>query len=276
MISLNGYPIDCSKHFPDGTLNLKINEDAIKSVVETAEIFTPVVRWNYQGEEEMAALFYVVGWLRGHRFETIDLELPYVPNARMDRIRSNDEVFTLKYFGKFINSLNFHCVRVFDPHSDVVAGVIDNIMVDKPSFYIAKACAQIGAEDILPYYPDKGAVRRYADAGEVYAFGDKERIWETGKIIGLQVIVPEGMDITGKSVLMIDDICTNGDTFYYSAMTLRRMGVKGVFAYCSHCENSVLKSELLTTEGLIDRLFTTDSVYTGSHPKIEVFKWRKW
>ena len=77
--------------------------------------------------------------------------------------------------------------------------------------------------------------------------------------------------IEGSRILIVDDICSKGGTFYHSAKKLKELGAKEVYLYISHCENSILQGEVLTS-GLIERVFTTDSILTEEHEKITVLK----
>jgi ribose-phosphate pyrophosphokinase len=103
-----------------------------------------------------------------------------------------------------------------------------------------------------------------------YAFGIKRRNWETGKIEGLDVAGCTE-EIKNKVVLIVDDICSRGGTFYYSAKKLKELGAKAVYLYITHCENTILEGELLES-GLIEKVYTTDSLFTKNHEKIEVIK----
>ena len=104
-----------------------------------------------------------------------------------------------------------------------------------------------------------------------YAFGIKKRDWSTGKINGLDVSGMTDM-IAGKHILIVDDICSRGGTFYHSAKKLKELGAKEIYLYVSHCENTILDGELLTS-GLVDRVFTTNSIFTKEHEKIEVMNY---
>ena len=44
-----------------------------------------------------------------------------------------------------------------------------------------------------------------------------------------------------------------------------------IYLYISHCENTILKGEVLTS-GLIEKVFTTDSLLTETNEKIEVIE----
>ena len=76
---------------------------------------------------------------------------------------------------------------------------------------------------------------------------------------------------------MIDDIISYGGSLYYSAKVLKECGVDRIYAYASHTENSVLDREKGTLiksleDGTVERLFTTDSLFTGKHDKITVME----
>ena len=77
--------------------------------------------------------------------------------------------------------------------------------------------------------------------------------------------------VKDRDVLIIDDICSRGGTFYHSAKALKEAGAKNIYLYISHCENTILEGELLTS-GLIEKVYTTNSIFTKEHEKIEVFE----
>lgn len=66
------------------------------------------IEWIYESNDEIFYLMLVKKHLERF-FTNVDyyLSLPYIPNARMDRVKNDDEVFTLKYFCDFINWLGF-------------------------------------------------------------------------------------------------------------------------------------------------------------------------
>ena len=186
----------------------------------------------------------------------------------MDRVKNGDEVFTLKWFADFINALNFWNVIVLDPHSNVATALINNIHVVQADELIQKAIDAIDADNLLLCYPDEGAAKRYSELiGAEYIFGIKHRDWRTGKIERLELTTPE--KVAGRTVLIVDDICSRGGTFTYTAKALREAGAKEIFLYVSHCEDTILQGNVLT-DGIISRVFTTDSIFRASHEKISI------
>lgn len=275
MISINLKKIE-PVHFPDGSQMLLDVKVYVNNPPYAVDIY-----WEYENDEECMRLFYLVNHIREHDpGARIALSMPYIPNARMDRVKSANEVFTLKWFCKFINSLNFNSVTVLDPHSDVSTALLDRVEVrtswlnDLLNYAINKASEDCEDEDFLVYFPDAGAMKRYRDMRSFkrinMVYGQKVRNWETGKIEGLEIMDQDGHALTcqilvdletsglngkehpnttvvkaleGKTVLMIDDIISYGGTFYFSAKKLKELGAEHIFAYATHTENSVLDTE---------------------------------
>ena len=240
--------------FPDHSLLLKLNPDKMFDNRGAIK-----VEWLYEGDSELFTLICVKRHIDRH-FSTkeVVLEMPYIPHARMDRVKSDEDVFTLKYFCEIINSLNFKIVWVRDAHSNVSLALIDNVCDTGVKAYIRKAIELSGANAM--FYPDEGAMKRYSSESELpYAFGMKKRDWKTGKIEGLDIINAD--NIVGKDVLIVDDICSRGGTFYHSAKALKAAGAKSVSLYVTHCEETITLGELAASDGLIDHVYTTRSIF---------------
>lgn len=249
--------------FPDGTLALRIDADL------SAE--KQVIVWKYESDVEMAMLYYVTKHLQSFGCSVV-LHMPYIPNARMDRVKNSDEIFTLKYFAEFINSLNFEAVYVCDPHSSVSCALINNLKVDNAFKYIISAITKAKKTDaFVLFYPDEGAMKRYSEiiTQMPYSYGIKRRDWRTGNIQGITLMNDE--IIKNKDVIIIDDICSKGGTFYYSAKALKEAGANDIYLYITHCENTIFKGELIESD-LIKHIYTTDSIFSSAHEKITVIR----
>ncbi len=263
MIRVNGEEINM-KQFPDGTLSTKIAvpKEADGNVVKYIKI-----QWLYENNAELVSLIFITKHLKNAGVEDIDLDMPYIPNARQDRVKNEEDVFTLKYFAEIINGLGFKSVSVLDPHSYVSEAVIDRIKICSPKGYVEEVLSKVG--EVTMFYPDEGAMKRYSGMiDRPYVFGMKNRDWKTGNILGLDVVGATEL-IEGRDVLIVDDICSRGGTFYHSAKRLKELGAMKIYLYISHCENSILEGEVLSS-GLIEKVFTTNSIFAGEHEKVEV------
>ncbi len=262
MIEINGEIIE-QNHFPDGTLLLK--EEGI-----WCGGGAHMIEWYFESNEELVSLIFLTKHLKRYcPRKPIKLYMYYIPNARQDRVKTSEDVFTLKYFAETINFLGFDEVHVLDPHSTVSEALIDKIVVESPKMFIDKAINNCTPN--MLFFPDEGAMKRYSGMAKLpYAFGIKKRNWETGVIEGLNVAGAVDQ-IVGRDILIVDDICSRGGTFYHSAKKLKELGAKNIYLYITHCENTILEGELLTS-GLIEKVYTTNSIFTKEHEKIEVFE----
>lgn len=286
MITVQDKIIDV-KRFPDGTQMLLDFE------VDVLYRPTPLkITWCFESEDEALTLLYLKKHLEnnykpGYKANIV-LFMPYVPNARMDRVKSEKEIFTLKHFCWFINSLGFDKVYIMDPHSIVSEALIDNVCVLRPSNIISNVidkmlCLNDFERDVVIYFPDDGAYKRYKDLpcfiGLKCIYGKKERDWETGKILGIEIYNKNDSKLTNElencDVLMVDDIISYGGTLAYSADKLKELGAVHISAFATHVENSVLDEEKGTLlkrykDKIIDTVYTTNSIYHGKHPMVEV------
>ena len=266
MIKVNDTEIKVG-HFPDGTQSIEFSDD--QPYYSTNE-----VEWFYDSDEEVFTLMCVVDMVRRiSKNPRIKLWIPYLLNARMDRIKKPEQNFSLKVFANFINSLNFDKVVVYNVHSNVSEALIDNIINIDPIFDVDDVISEYKPDVI--YFPDEGACKRYADLDSVkesglpVIFGIKKRDFATGKILGLDVV--SDIDLKEKKVLIVDDICSAGGTFKFSAMKLKELGASDVSLYVSHCEDNIQNGDLLKTD-LVSKIYTTDSILHISDPKIQIIR----
>lgn len=279
MILINGKEVTINK-FPDETLRLNPNVEFILN-------HTATICWHFESNEEMIAVMFLANHVRRIGADRVNLVMPYIPNARQDRVKNDTDVFTLKYFAEFINNLHFNKVVVLDPHSSVSEALINNIEVESPKPYIEKVIEEIkkeiNDETLIAFYPDEGAMKRYSGMLDMpYAFGIKKRNWETGKIEGLDVAGAKDL-IKDSNIIIVDDISSRGGTFYFSAKKLKELGAKNVYLYISHCEKTIFDGEIFKSD-LIKKVFTTNSIFTDKvkeyadsldlSDKIQVFEYQ--
>ena len=292
MIKINGKKIEM-KHFPDGTQMLLDVDMVAITYGRTIDRLGTLpnerisLEWYYESDEECMTLWYLVNHIRkydAHAYLT--LTLLYIPNARMDRTKEMKEVFTLKYFADFINMMKFERVYVLDPHSNISTALIDRVEEQDVTCYINTVLYKLdmrNVKNIAIYFPDAGAMKRYKDfpllKNKTMLYGQKERDWKTGEIKGIAIFDRDGEKLEKindeLNVLMIDDIISYGGTLAYSADKLKEVGVNRIFAYASHVENSILDEEKGTLlkrlkDGVVEKVFTTNSLYSGQSEFIEV------
>lgn len=275
MISIGDVPV-VPEAFPDGTQKIDLPLEAMYR--EITENKTVYITWLYESDKELFSLYCISKNIREH-FPQLqqDLMMPYIPNARFDRVKYSNECFTLKYFAQIINSLGFVRVIVTDPHSDVSTALINHVEVIRGASYITQTCSKIlkaePSRNLVIYFPDSGSLKRYSEfVSDDYpiVYGIKNRDWKTGKILGIEIHGDTDKLDENTAILMIDDICSKGGTFYCGSKELNKYGCKDMYLYVTHCENTILDGELLKADSLFKKVFTTRSIFTKEHEKVEV------
>ena len=268
MIKVNNEVIQLNK-FPDKSFLIKFKPNRYWGEINN----TLTISWFFENNEELFALISITKHIKKFGFK-VKLFMPYCVNARQDRVKSDEDIFTLKYFADVINWLEFDSVTILDPHSYVSEALINNLKIINAKRLIDEVITcHIGLHrNVSVFYPDAGACKRYTDLklNIPFTYGEKSRDWETGEIKGLNVCGDSNL-IKGRDILIVDDICSRGGTFYHSAKKLKELGANKIYLYVSHCENTILDGDLLTS-GLIEKVFTTNSIFTKEHEKIEVIK----
>ena len=252
-------------HFPDNTLHVSFPDDEIHAI-----------EWKYESDAE---LFTLICARRHYAESDIRLILPYIPHARMDRVKDETDVFTLKYFCEIINSLNFSEVWVLDPHSNVSLALLDRVSqipvmntihecLNRLVYEIGHDCDHETREkvyqDLVLFFPDEGSMKRYSSEVDFlpYAFGIKKRDWKTGQIQGLQLM--NGDLVKDKNVLIIDDICSRGGTFYHAAKALKEAGAANIYLYVTHAENTMVKGDMYNDPDLIKKIYIVETIFDSN------------
>lgn len=191
----------------------------------------------------------------------IELAIPYFPYARQDRVCVEGEALGAAVIAGFINGLGFSKVTISDAHSDVSPALINNV-VNVPQIDILKKCdglcKRLSAGELTLVSPDAGASKKTLKIAEAFngipqvIAAQKVRNLQTGEIIKTEI----NQDVTGKKVLIADDICDGGRTFIELAKILRERGAVEVSLFVTH---GIFSKGLSVFDGLIDTIYTTDS-----------------
>ena len=265
MINLNGEKVNIKK-FPNGeslinSENLKINYSDVNTI-----------KLKFENDEDITHLLFLKGHLDEQRVKC-SLEIAYLPYSRMDRTEGMT-VFTLKHLCKFINSLEFEEVSIYEPHSDVCVALLDRVKVINMTKILTDQLLEnikSNAEELYIVYPDAGAAKRYGKQikYEKILTASKERDFKTGYIKSLEI---NGTVQNAKfRAIIADDLCSRGGTFILTAEKLKEMGATEIYLVVTHCEDTIFDGDILKTD-LITKVYTTNSILSKEHEKIEMSK----
>lgn len=257
MIKINDKQIT-QDAFSDGTLKIDHMSWFVNDSITVYNI-----NWCYDYDVELFTLICIVDYIREiNKDATLNLYMPYIPNARQDRFVT-DRMFTLRTFINIINKLNFEHVFVADPHSSVSVGLLERSVID----YTPVDIHAYHGDDWVIMVPDIGAAKRYSDIlnEDEIIIGMKRRDADGGIEKFELLNFKEGT----KNVIIRDDVCSYGYTCLAAVKALKERGVEHVDLCVTHLEDRVLEGDLINE---VDTIYTTDSIFHLEHPKIKIMK----
>ena len=243
--------------FPGGELSIRLNNRDYNFFSDEREVS---IITRLTNTDEIFNLSLIKDALERLGKTNINLIMPYIPYARQDRVCNKGESFSLKVFCRFLNSLKFNSVTVFDPHSDVSAALIENVRVISQFDIInkwldftnrAKSCVLVS--------PDAGANKKTSEIAKYFQHehfirADKLRDLSNGNIKETIVYID---DFKGQDVVVCDDILDGCKTFTELAKVCKSKNCGKFILYGTHSIFS--KGTDICFENGIDEIWTTNS-----------------
>jgi ribose-phosphate pyrophosphokinase len=238
-----------------------------KSIYLRAEIFN---------SDDLIALLLTHNALINHYQKPLNLhlEIPYFPYARQDRVCAVSQAFSLEVIAKLINDLTPTSLTVWDAHSPITQALTQAMYIPQHDIIMQSLplLAYIQQQNAVLVCPDKGARDKCLEVKNKFSIkhmieAKKTRDANTGMITDTQLVCD---DLSGKTAIIIDDICDGGRTFIEIAKRLKQKRVERVILYVTH---GIFSKGLDVFNGLIDEIFTTNSLTQTQDKRVHVIKY---
>lgn len=262
--------------FPGGEVHVRLENPVTDPVVKIHAILA-------DSNSIMGLLMVTDALRRSYKdgFLEIELEIPYVPYARQDRVMTTGESLSIKVFADLINSQKYKSVMIWDPHSDVTPALINNCRIfsqqqilyeelplGKSNIKLMNPTAKAEfletlSKNTVLVSPDAGANKKIGESAKLIGFehvvrADKVRNPKTGEITGTVVYSEHVGD---KDFLIVDDICDGGRTFLELAKVLRPLTNGKIILYVTH---GIFSKGVEVFKGIIDEVYCVNSF--GNYP----------
>lgn len=219
------------ERFPDGEISVQIMDN-----VRGKDVFviqSPAHNPNFY----LMELLIVVDAIRRASARSIVAVLPYFAYCRQDRKDKARVPITAKLVANLISNAGVTRVLTMELHALQVQGFfdipVDNLFGRPPLVSAVEASGDIDVEKLVIVTPDIGGVKlghEYAsELGVELAVVQKHRVSattvESSTLIG---------DVTGKDVLLADDMCSTAGTLASAAKACQEKGANRIFASITH------------------------------------------
>jgi ribose-phosphate pyrophosphokinase len=241
------------RHFPDGEINVKIEDSMRGHDVFVIQPTSPPVN------EHLMELFIILDALRRASAGRVTAVIPYYGYARKERKTQPREPISAKLVANFITLAGADRLLLLDLHAEAIEGFFD-VPTDhlSPHRIIADHLKSLNLQHLTIVAPDAGGGRR-AEAvannlGAPIAFGYKRRSGDDE----VEVIAVSG-DVKGRDCVVVEDIITTGSTIAKLAVALRAQGANKVLVAATH---PVLTGDAIAKlkNAEVDEVIVTDSV----------------
>ncbi|WP_334082292.1 ribose-phosphate pyrophosphokinase [Helicobacter typhlonius] len=250
--------------FSDGEISVRIDESVRgKDIFIIQPICAPT-------NDNLMELLIITDALKRSGANSINAVIPYFGYARQDRKASPRVPISARLVANLIEQSGVHHVITMDLHAGQIQGFFD-IPVDNLYGLIVFAdyLRTKSFENPIIASPDIGGVARaryFADKmGMDLVIVDKKREKanesEVMNIIG---------DVSGKDVILVDDMIDTAGTMCKAADALKERGAKSVMALGTHPVLSGLALERIAKSSLDEVVVTNSIPLRNSHPKIKV------
>lgn len=249
--------------FSDGEFQPHFNES-----VRGCDIF--LIQSTNQPNDNLVELLLMIDAAKRASAHYITVVVPYYGLARQDRKDKPRVAIGAKLIANLLTAAGAHRIMTMDLHAAQIQGFFD-IPVDHldASVIFVPHIKSLSLPKLTIASPDMGGSYRartfakYFNAEVVIC--DKQRK-RANEIESMSIIG----DVTGRDVVLIDDICDTARTLAKAASLIMEKGANSVRAVCTH---PVLSGDAYSTveNSALTELIVTDTIAAvRSSPKIKV------
>lgn len=251
------------QRFSDGEFQPRITES-----VRGEHVF--LVQSTLPPTDNLMELLMMIDAARRASAGYITAVIPYYGFARQDRKDRPRVSIASKLIANLLTVAGANRVMTMDLHAPQIQGFFD-IPVDHldSSAVFIPYIENLDLDNFVFAAPDVGSTNRVREVASYFGaemvICDKYR--KKANEVGSMTVIG---DVTGKNVILIDDIIDTGGTLCKAASLLMEKGAKSVRAFCTHPVLSGNAYENINNS-VLEKLVVCDTIpLKGTSDKIEV------
>jgi len=168
--------------------------------------------------------------------ERVIAVVPYLAYARQDKRFMPGEAISIRTVGRLLRASGVDKLITVDAHSDeaLKALGIEAVNVSAIDLLARYMVEEKGLGGAFALAPDRGALslaeRASRTLGDGFGWLHKERSRITGEVR----VEEKALDVSGRTVIIFDDMITTGGTVIAALDVLKKQGASRVYAACTH------------------------------------------
>ncbi len=243
-------------------------QPSFEETVRGQDVF--IVQSTMPPTENLFELLLLIDAARRASARKIIAVIPYFGFARQDRKDKPRVAIGSKLIANMLMAAGVDRIMTMDLHADQIQGFFE-VPVDHlyASTLFLKEIEKLDTENLVIAAPDVGGAKRansYAkslNCGLALCHKNRKKANEVAEmtVIG---------DVSGKDVIIIDDMCDTAGTLTKAADLLIEKGAKSVRAFCTHAVLSGPAYERINSSSLTELVVTNTIPLKGESSKIRV------
>ena len=217
------------KKFPDGESYLRFEEEVAGEEVVVVQSTGP------PQDTSLIQLLILIDAAKDLGAKRVTAVVPYLAYARQDKRFLPGEAISIQTVGKLLKAAGVDELLTVNVHEEKV---LKNFGFPAESVSAMSLLAEYfkskGFQGAFSLAPDRGAVQLAVEAAEVlggeYGWLEKKRDLYTGEAKTEE----KTLNVSGKDVIIFDDIISTGGTVANAVKILKKQGARRVFAACAH------------------------------------------
>ena len=248
--------------FPDGESKITLGRIQKNSIILVVQSTYPPVDTN------LLQALSIISQAR-NASSKIYAVIPYMGYARQDRQFLSGEVVTMAIVARMLQTAGAKKIVVVDIHSKIA---LNHFKIPKENVSaipeLAKYFKKMKLKNALVVSPDMGGALRAKKFAALlntdFITLKKSRNRKTGKVL----IQSSKVDVSGKDLILVDDIISTGGSVIKAAQFLKRQKCKRVFVACTH-GLFVDNAEKRIKKAGVARIISTNTI-PGNTSKVDV------
>jgi len=249
------------QHFADGEFSISYEES-----IRGRDVL--LVQSTFPNADNLMELLLMIDAAKRASANSIIAVIPYFGWARQDRKDKPRVSIGAKLIADILMVAGINRLITMDLHADQIQGFF-NIPVDHlyaSTVFLKYIQKELPLDNLIMAAPDVGGTKRassYSKYLEIPMVICHKTRQQANEIADMRIIG----DVTGKDVLLVDDIVDTAGTITRAADLMVKNGAKSVRALISHAVMSDPATDRVNKSGLKEIIFTDSIPYRKESPK---------
>jgi ribose-phosphate pyrophosphokinase len=253
--------------FPDGDLYLKFKKDVKGKKVIICESFQP------NSTEAMMKIVFAAQAAKQQGAKKVVVCAPYLAFMRQDKMFNSGECVSAPIMAKLLNE-NVDKLLTVDPHLHRILKMKDVFSIPAKNLtansvigeFVAKRY-KTSLKNLMIMGPDWESYQWADEIAKIVGVPDTVLHKDRHSARNVDVKFTEEVDLVGKTIVIVDDIISTGNTMIKACIKSKKLGAKKVIAIGVH--GLYVENALKKMEKHFDEIFSVNTINHSTN-KIDV------